>query len=139
MYWQSSGYAAAAAAPTTATPPLRSSPKYYCLDVECCATGPGHNDRAVCQIGLVDEFERVVTNILVLPGDDVEVKSYLTALTGITEAMVKRDGVPLAKAQAMVRELLPKDAVLVGQNIAADIRWTGLKEKTEDGRWSVGL
>lgn len=33
--------------------------EYYSIDVECVATGTDHNSRAVGQIALVDQYERV--------------------------------------------------------------------------------
>jgi hypothetical protein len=33
--------------------------QYYSIDVECVATGTQHNDRAVAQIGIVDQYEQV--------------------------------------------------------------------------------
>lgn len=57
--------------------------------------------------------------------------SYLTPLTGITAADVERRGVPLAQALALLRSALPRNAVLVGQNIMQDVRWLGLSEGTD--------
>ena len=52
----------------------------YCIDVECAATGTGHNDREMIQIGLVDAAENVLCNLYVTP--ESAVVSYLTPLTG---------------------------------------------------------
>jgi len=46
-------------------------PPYYSLDVECVATGAKHNDRAVAQIALVDQWERVILNFYVKPAEKV--------------------------------------------------------------------
>lgn len=99
--------------------------KYYSLDVECVAIGPGHNDRAVAQIALVDQYERVLLNVFVRP--PVPVVSFLTPLTGLTPEHLEQ-GIALVEALAALRQMLPSFGVLVGQNIAADIRWLGLKE-----------
>jgi hypothetical protein len=79
---------------------------YYCIDVECVATGTDHNARAVGQISLVvrftiglqlgrgretgatslwgaclqNQFEQVLFNEYVVP--DKPIVSYLTPLTG---------------------------------------------------------
>lgn len=97
----------------------------YALDVECVATGPTHLDRAVAQIGLVDDQLRVVLNLYVKP--TFEVMSYLTPLTGLTASLIDAEGVPLADALAKLREYLPSSAVLVGTNIGQDVKWLGLR------------
>ncbi len=33
--------------------------QYYSIDIECVATGRDHNSRAVAQISLIDQYERV--------------------------------------------------------------------------------
>ena len=40
---------------------------YYSIDVECVAVGYDHNARAVAQISLVNQYEKVVLNLYVLP------------------------------------------------------------------------
>lgn len=42
-----------------ATQPLPQGP-VYSIDVECVATGTGHDDRAVAQISLVNQYEQVI-------------------------------------------------------------------------------
>jgi hypothetical protein len=59
------------------------------------------------------------------------VVSYLTPLTGLTADLLNAHGMPLAQALATLRAGLPRDAVLVGQNIRADVQWLGLKEGTD--------
>lgn len=100
---------------------------HYSIDVECVATGMGHNDREVAQIGMVDEYGNQLGNWYVKPTK--EVTSYLTSLTGITkETFENAETMTLEEAMVKVRSVLPKHAVLVGQNIAKDIAWLGLKE-----------
>lgn len=118
--------AAAAAQPRYRAPaPQRPFSKHYSIDVECVATGPGHNDRAVAHIAMVDEHENVLLNVYVRP--PVPVVSYLTGLTGLTPAHLE-GGVRLEDAVMMVRQALPPYAVLVGQSIASDITWLGLRQ-----------
>ena len=40
-------------------------------------------------------------------------------------------GVPLAEGLATLRQCLPPQAILVGQNIGKDIEWLGLKDGTD--------
>lgn len=46
----------------------------------------------------------------------------------LTEAVIQAQGVPLAAAVATLRQALPKQATLVGQNIGKDVEWLSLKE-----------
>ncbi|PRW05824.1 Small RNA degrading nuclease [Chlorella sorokiniana] len=109
--------------PQLAQPPAA---KYFSIDVECVATGTDHNARAVAQISLVDEYERVLANLYVQP--EQPVVSYLTPLTGLTPELLAQHGMPLTQAVGILQAALPTHAVLVGQNIAKDVQWLGLKE-----------
>ena len=42
--------------------------------------------------------------------------------------MIDQSGIALQEAIAILRQYLPKYAVLVGQNIGKDVEWLGLKE-----------
>jgi RNA exonuclease 4 len=114
----------AAPPPTVVT--LPPGAPVYSIDVECVATGRQHHDRAVAQISLVDGQCTPLLNLYVRP--EAPVVSYLTPLTGLTEAHLAQHGVPLADAMATLRSRLPPSAVLVGQNIAKDVEWLGLTE-----------
>lgn len=96
----------------------------FALDVECVATGYTHLDRSVAQIGVVDLDLRPVLNSFVKPTKPVV--SYLSPLTGITKDVVDHHGVPLDKAISDLRRVLPKDAVIVGQNISQDATWLNI-------------
>lgn len=78
------------------------------------------------QISLVDQYEQVIANLHVKP--EKPVVSYLTPLTGLTRDVIERHGVPLQQALDVLRSLLPKTAVLVGQNINKDVQWLKLRE-----------
>lgn len=65
------------------------------------------------------------------PPEGVVVASYLTPLTGLSAELLDAHGVSLAEAIAAVRNALPPHAVLVGQNIAKDVEWLGLREGTD--------
>ncbi len=127
--------ASASSAPPPPPPPavvnLPSGTNLYSIDVECVATGKQHHDRAVAQISLVDWNCNPVLNLYVRP--DKAVASYLSPLTGLSEQLLAAHGVPLAHALATLRTHLPKDAVLVGQNIAKDVEWLGLVQGADFG------
>ncbi|KAJ8601907.1 hypothetical protein CTAYLR_002695 [Chrysophaeum taylorii] len=101
----------------------------FALDVECVATGPTHRDRAVAQIGLVDEQLRVVLNLFVKP--KAPVVSYLTPLTGITRELIDSQGIAIEEAVAALKTRLPVSAVLVGTNVGQDATWLGLKTPSD--------
>ena len=109
--------------------PLQTNQPYYSIDVECVATGNEHNARAVAQISLIDQMERVILNLYVKPV--LPVVSYLTPLTGLSKEMLEQHGMPLETALAYLRQYLPRNAVLVGQNIRADVQWLGLQENAD--------
>lgn len=100
--------------------------RFYSIDVECVATGIDHNARAVGQISLVDEYERVLLNIYVNPKEPVF--SYLTPLTGLTKDILDTHGVSLDEALCILRTYLPRHSILVGQNIGKDVHWLSLVE-----------
>lgn len=96
----------------------------FSIDVECVATDVHHNARSIAQVALVDEWGNPLLNILIK--QDQPVKSYLTALTGITEEMLQNFGVPLAEAMSILRSFLTPDSILVGQSILKDVHWLQL-------------
>ncbi|GIL91637.1 hypothetical protein Vretimale_9604 [Volvox reticuliferus] len=100
--------------------------KFFAVDVECVATGLDHNSRSVAQVAIVDEHMKVLLNVYIK--QERPVASYLTPLTGLTEELLRERGVPLVQALASVRSILPRDAVLIGQNIRQDVMWLDLKE-----------
>lgn len=110
-----------------AQPPPRAT--YYSIDVECVAVGHDHNARAVAQIALVDQYEAVLLNIYVKP--EKPVVSHLTAITGLTAEVLEKRGVTLQQALEILRNQLPRDAILVGQSIRQDVQWLGLAEGTD--------
>lgn len=107
-------------------PPFeQTGPPHFSIDVECSASGPTHNDRIVSQVALVDQNEKIVLNFFVKP--TVAVVSTLNPLTGIKKEDLDA-GIPLEEGLRMLREAIPKNAVLLGQNILMDIQWLGLVE-----------
>lgn len=109
-------------------PPDKQTQMYFSIDVECVAIGPGHNDRAVGSIAVVDMHENVVLNIIVKP--DVPVVSCLTQLTGLQPYQIN-SGVALAQALQLVKSVITPNSLIVGQNILKDINWLGLTESVD--------
>lgn len=138
-------------------------PPFFSIDVECIATGYGscakgindgcgnagrekegvpsgqYNDRSQRypgRIAVVDSDGTILANILVHPPHDgAGVVSYLTPLTGLTaELCLGEDAKPLDEAVEIVKGLLPRNAVLVGQAIDHDVEWLGLVPGRDFGR-----
>eukprot|EP00891_Asterochloris_glomerata_P000459 jgi/Astpho2/459/e_gw1.00011.231.1_t len=102
---------------------------FLAADVECVATGHDHNSRQVAQFALVDEHQQVLLNVYVRP--DKPVVSYLTPLTSLTAQLLQQQGMSLQQGLQLLRQTLPKQAILVGQNIRQDVQWLGLQEGTD--------
>ena len=130
-------------------------PPFFSIDVECIATGYGScakgiNDgcgnlgknvggvppnqynelshRYPGRVAMVDTNGNLLADIIIRPPQDGKgVVSYLTALTGLTrEICLGPEAKSLEEAVSMIKSLLPKDAVLVGQAIDHDVEWLGL-------------
>jgi len=121
--------------PTSAPAPmiveLMPGVPYVALDVECVATAPEHNCRATAQIALVSHSEQPVLNLYVKP--DGNIQSYLEPLTGLNKELLDTHGMPIAQAMSILRQHLPKNSVLVGQNIKKDVEWLELQEGVDFG------
>lgn len=62
---------------------LNDAVQYLAVDVECAATGKGHNDRAPCSIAAVDKRGRTVFFRTVKVDEEV-LFSPMTKITGLT-------------------------------------------------------
>lgn len=138
-------------APTTTV----TEPPFFSIDVECIATGYGscargindgcgnagknaegvpsnqYNDfshRYPGRVAMVDTAGNLLADIIIRPPQDGKgVVSYLTPLTGLTEELcLGPHATSLEEAVGMIKSLLPKDGVLVGQAINHDVEWLGL-------------
>ena len=130
-------------------------PPFFSIDVECIATGYGscangindgcgnkgrnkegvpssqYNDRShryPGRVAMVDSEGNLLTDIIIRPPKDGEgVTSYLTSLTGLTpELCLGSDAKTLDEAVEIIKSLLPRNGVLVGQAIDHDVEWLGL-------------
>ena len=82
------------------------------VDVECVASGRGHNDRVVSWVAVVNGAGETLYKSMVKPS--VPVVSYLTPLTGQQRGDL--DSAPtLAEAKARVYALMSPRTLLVGQ------------------------
>jgi RNA exonuclease 4 len=106
----------------TAGSPAGTGNRYISIDVECAATGKGHNDRAPCRIGAVDGNGRQLLDVTVhVPN----LYDPLTVFTGLTRKQIDQ-GTALKDALATLRRHCGPHVIIVGQSVHNDIRWLGL-------------
>eukprot|EP00455_Lapot_gusevi_P027790 TRINITY_DN2951_c0_g1_i1.p1 TRINITY_DN2951_c0_g1~~TRINITY_DN2951_c0_g1_i1.p1 ORF type:complete len:219 (+),score=4.98 TRINITY_DN2951_c0_g1_i1:74-730(+) len=101
-----------------------SSVRYIAVDVECAASGRGHNDRVPCWVAAVDENYNTLLDI-VIKCDNVF--SPMTSITGLTLEEIN-NGVPLDEAIDRLRSICGPDVVFVGQRVSSDINWMQLRQ-----------
>lgn len=89
----------------------------YALDCEMCQTTNG--EKELTRISIVNENLEVVYDTLVKPYN--KITNYLTKFSGITKALLDPVTVRLEDVQRKVREILPSDAILVGQSLNFDL------------------
>ena len=87
----------------------------FSVDVECVAVGKAHQieDRYPAKFALVDEAGRSTCTCLIKP--DKPIVSYLTPLTGLRHSNFSRSDPDLRSAIELLKQHLPKEAILVGQ------------------------
>lgn len=87
------------------------------LDCEMCRTITGELE--LTRISVVNEKHEVIYEKCVKPFNMIV--DYLTQYSGITSAMLKNVTTRLEDVQRDLRELLPADAILVGQSLNSDL------------------
>ncbi|XP_071443205.1 uncharacterized protein Rexo5 isoform X3 [Hetaerina americana] len=87
------------------------------VDCEMCQTGERRSE--LTRISIVNEDLEVVYESLVKPHR--KITNYLTRFSGITEKMLKNVKTRLKDVQEHIRNLLPADAILVGQSLNFDL------------------
>uniref|UniRef100_A0A672YIQ4 Exonuclease domain-containing protein n=1 Tax=Sphaeramia orbicularis TaxID=375764 RepID=A0A672YIQ4_9TELE len=93
-----------------------SSPLYG-LDCEMCLTAKGNE---LSRVSLVDSSGKCLLDELVKPPN--RILNYLTKFSGITAEMLRPIKMTLRDVQQKLRDLLPRDAVLVGHSLHCDLR-----------------
>ncbi|XP_072916355.1 RNA exonuclease 5-like isoform X2 [Hemitrygon akajei] len=86
------------------------------LDCEMCLTRKG---KELTRISVVDAEGHCLMDELVKP--DNQILNYLTRFSGITWKMLLTVKTKLKDVQAMLRKILPHDAVLVGHSLNNDL------------------
>eukprot|EP00095_Tigriopus_kingsejongensis_P007694 maker-scaffold142_size315517-snap-gene-0.17 protein:Tk07694 transcript:maker-scaffold142_size315517-snap-gene-0.17-mRNA-1 annotation:"rna exonuclease nef-sp-like isoform x4" len=88
----------------------------FSVDCEMCLTREGSELTRICVVN--SELE-VVYHSLVKPHN--EIRNYLTRYSGITPAMLVDVETRLVDVQNALRDLLPPDAIWVGQSLNSDL------------------
>lgn len=97
-------------APVTVNSPL------FGLDCEMCITSAGSELTRIC---LVDENHKTVYETFVKPYNNI--LDYLTRYSGVTQALMSNVSKRLEDVQKDLRDILPQDAILVGQSLNVDL------------------
>ncbi|XP_046484476.1 uncharacterized protein Rexo5 isoform X1 [Neodiprion pinetum] len=87
------------------------------LDCEMCRTTTGLLE--LTRISIVDERMNIIYETLVKPAN--EITDYLTRYSGITKELLHNVTTTLVEVQNALREILPPDAILVGQSLNSDL------------------
>lgn len=97
--------------------PVTTKSPLFGLDCEMCRTKSAMNELA--RVSIVNENYESIYETLVRP--DNEITNYLTPWSGITKEMMENVTKTLKEVQNEVCELLPPDAILVGQSLNCDL------------------
>ncbi|KAH8418279.1 hypothetical protein KR222_011546, partial [Zaprionus bogoriensis] len=97
--------------------PVTDRSPMFGVDCEMCRTVTGANE--LTRISIVDEKYCTVYETLVRPIN--KITDYLTQYSGITADIMESVTKKLADVQREVSELLPPDAILVGQSLNSDL------------------
>lgn len=101
---------------TKYTPVTAKSPMFG-LDCEMCRTSKAENE--LTRVSIVDENYQSVYETLVRPSNPIV--DYLTPWSGITKEMMQDVTKTLEQVQKDVSNVLPSDAILVGQSLNCDL------------------
>ncbi|XP_026762488.1 RNA exonuclease 5 [Galleria mellonella] len=96
--------------PVTAKSPM------FGLDCEMCITNAGSE---LTRVSIVNEEHKTIYESLVKPYNNIT--DYLTRYSGITKSLLTDVTKRLKDVQNDIRELLPSDAILVGQSLNIDL------------------
>ncbi|CAG9793865.1 unnamed protein product [Diatraea saccharalis] len=96
--------------------PVTVNSPMFGLDCEMCITSAGSE---LTRVSIVNESHETIYESLVKPYNDIT--DYLTRFSGITKTLLSNVTKRLKDVQDDIRELLPPDAILVGQSLNIDL------------------
>lgn len=97
--------------------PVTPKSPMFGVDCEMCQTTLGVHE--VTRVSVVDERYESVYETFVKPEN--KITNYMTAFSGITEETLRNVTKTLTEVQEDLRQLLPPDAILVGQSLNVDL------------------
>nr|XP_050026499.1 uncharacterized protein LOC126521829 [Dermacentor andersoni] len=97
--------------------PVNHNSRLFGLDCEMCLTTARVNE--LTRVAMVDEEENVLLDELVKPRN--RIINYLTQFSGITKEMLDPVWTRIEDVQKAISDLLPSDAILVGQSLNCDL------------------
>lgn len=101
-----------------------------CIDVECVATGRGHNDRAPCWVAICElEMKNgKIRQVMDLKMKPDFVYHYLEYVSGCNESMLRSaPSVPSAILQVHALFKQYQAPVVIGWNVENDLEWMKLQ------------
>lgn len=96
--------------------PVTDKSPMFGLDCEMCITNAGSE---LTRVSVVDENHKTIYDTLVKPYNDIT--DYLTKFSGITKTLLNNVTKRLEDVHRDIKELLPPDAILVGQSLNLDL------------------
>ncbi|KZS03739.1 putative RNA exonuclease NEF-sp [Daphnia magna] len=98
--------------------PVTDRSPMFSIDCEWCICVDG--SYGLARVAVVDEHLKTLYHTYVKP--DVEIADYLTRYSGITEELIRDVEKRPFDVQQDLRNLLPPDAILVGQSLQSDLK-----------------
>jgi len=102
--------------------------EFLALDVECAASGWGHNDRVPVRMALVNLHGGVLVDKVILP--TVPIFDSLEQYTGLRSDEIFETGEPMEEVQEAMQAHLGPHVTLIGQRVQFDADWLELRKGT---------
>ncbi|XP_028165629.1 RNA exonuclease 5 [Ostrinia furnacalis] len=96
--------------------PVTSNSPMFGLDCEMCLTNAGSE---LTRVSIVNEKHETIYESFVKPYNDIT--DYLTRYSGITKSILNDVTKRLEDVQKEIKDILPPDAILVGQSLNIDL------------------
>jgi RNA exonuclease 4 len=104
---------------------MASECRYIAIDVECVATGLGHNDRRPASVAVVAQDDEILLDCKIL--QETPPLDYLHPFSGLKEDDFA-EALAFDEVLETVRGLLGPRTIIVGQSVLNDINWLNLQK-----------